>query len=315
MSTLYLKGASQHNDELELLLTDQLLAMGTGITAEPGSLAWCEAFALAKGFTAALNFIELMGNQLTATSMSVFADRFAQIYGIATQGTGLIPTNLPQIQTYVGLKQAVFGTPPNLAAVEQFIKVVLGLVYIDLEYVDQHVQALATAAPLNPGDVWFSPLSTLLVRVWQPRDNQDNLLMDTPTFLNTADSYKGFVIPWMPADIAVRNMHLVYPGADGYGSYASGLNVITGTAGTNVITGNFTTFVEDLFNVTLGYQMPIEVVDDNNVLQTYHVASLVSDTQLNTVETLQNNITSRRYRLLGIQMDVPYALDNLCFNQ
>lgn len=314
MTLLYLAGKASHNSDDELTLNDQLAGMGNAITSERGSLAWIEAFTISRAMTAALNFVELMGNQLSPTSMSVFADRFASIYNLQTQGTGDVPTNLNQIKLYVSLKEAVFGTPPTYSAVFQFISTILGQIFIDLEYIDIQVQSLATQAPLTVGKYWFSPLSTLLVRVWQPRDNQDNNLMSTADFLNTVDLYKSFVEPWLPADIAVRNLQLVYPGNDGYGSYATGLNVISATAGTNTISGISTTFVADLPNVPLGYLMPIEVIDDQNKLQTYHITNVLSDTLIVTQETIVNSITDRSYRLLGIWLDSPYCLDNEAFN-
>jgi hypothetical protein len=314
MANLFLSGSAEYNSTLELFLTDQLLGMGSAITSNEGSLAWCEAYALAKCFASALNFVELMGNQLSPNSMSIFADRFAAIYGIATQGNGLVPTNLPQIQTYVGLKEAVFGTLPTYAAVDQYITILLGQVFIDLEYIDQHTQTLSTAAPLTAGQFWLSALSTLLIRVWLPRDNQDNLLMNQSNFINISNSYKAFVQDWLPADIAIRNLQLQYNGNDGYGSYVLVENVISGTAGGNTLTGISTAFVNDLSNVALGYQMPIEVVDDLNTLQTYHIINVGSNTSITTLEPIVNNITNRTYRLLGIQMDKPFVLDNSCFN-
>jgi len=314
MSTLYLSGSAEHNSNLELFLTDQLLGMGSAISAEPGSLAWIEAFAIAKAFNAAFNFVELMGNQLSPTSLSIFADRFGAIYGIATQGNGIIPTNLPQIQTYVGLKEAVFGTLPNEAAVGRYISILLGQVFIDLEYVDPQIQSLATHAPVPATSFWFSPLSTLLVRVWRPRDNQDNYLMSESDFFNISNSYKNFVLPWMPADIATRNLELLYPGNDGYGGFALAKNVINSTAGSTTITGIFTAFTTDLANVALGFHMPIEVVDDTNAVHTYHVIDVIDDFTVTILEPIVNNITNRTYRLLGIQMDAPLALDNMCFN-
>lgn len=314
MSTLYLSGSAEHNSNLELFLTDQLLGMGTAISSAPGSLAWIEAFAIAKSFAAALNFVQLMGNQLSPTSLSIFADRFGAIYGIATQGNGLIPTNLPQIQTYIGLKEAVFGTLPNEASVHQYISILLGQVFLDLEYVDPQIQSIATHAPVPATSFWFSPLSTLLVRVWRPRDNQDNFLMSESDFFNISNSYKNFVLPWMPADIATRNLELLYPGNDGYGGYALVKNVVNATAGSNTITGIFTSFTTDLSNVALGFHMPIEVVDDNNTVQTYHVTNVANDFSVTVLEPVVHNITNRTYRLLGIQMDAELALDNMCFN-
>lgn len=314
MSNLFLSGSAEHNSNLELFLQDQLLAMGSAITSDQGSLAWMEAFAIAKALTASFNFVKLMSNQLSPDSLSIFADRFGAIYGIATQGNGLVPDNLPQIKTYVGLKLAVFGTIPNLAAVDKYIQVLLGNVFIDLEYIDPQEQQHATMAPTAPGAYWFSPLSTLLVRVWQPRDNEDHLLMTNNNFFVISNSYKNFVIPWLPADIAVRNEPLLYRGNDGYGSYATALNVINATAGSHTITGVATTFVEDLPNVPLGYLMPVEVVDDLGELHTYHVTNVNSETSITVEEVVVNNITNRTYRLLGIQMDVPFAADNMCFN-
>lgn len=315
MSLLYLAGKAEHNSDDELLLQDQLNTMGSAITAVPGSLAWCEAYAISRAMNGALNYIELMGNQLTPNSLSIFADRFAAIYGIATQGNGEVPTNLNKIQTYVGLKQAIIGTLPNLAAVTQYISILLGQVFIDLEYIDHNVQSLATMGPVADGYLWFSPLSTVLVRVWQPRDNRDNFLMSRADFINISNSYKSFAQSWLPADIAIRNLELLYPGNDGYGSYASGLNVVSSSASSHTITGVATTFINDCPNVPLGYQMPIEIVDDLNQRQTYHIITVNSNTQITTLEPIVNNITSRTYRLLGIQMDVPYALDNMCFNE
>jgi hypothetical protein len=60
--------------------------------------------------------------------------------------------------------------------------------------------------------------------------------------------------------------------------------------------------------------MPIEVVDDLNALQTYHIINVGSDTSITTLEPIVNNITNRTYRLLGIQMDKPFVLDNSFFN-
>src|SRR5260221_611753 len=124
MSNLFLSGSAEYNSNLELFLKDQLSAMGTAMSQDEGSLVWCEAFAIAKAFAAGLNFIQLMGNQLSPINLSIFGNRFANIYGIAAQGNGIVPTNISQIKTYVGLKEAEFGTPPTYSAVYQFISTV-----------------------------------------------------------------------------------------------------------------------------------------------------------------------------------------------
>ena len=324
--TLYLGGRGNHNDNAELLLNDQLAGMGSAITSLEGSLAWIEAYVISIALNSCLNTVQLLSNQFTPQNISVYADRWASIYGIGVLGNGIIPDNLAQIMLYMSLKEALFGSPPSLAATMQYIGAVLGIVaddgiFIDIEWAPE-VQYLATMQPLSH-TIWFSPLSVMYVRVWQPRDNQDNLLMPTNVFLNTVDSYKSFVQEWQPAYIAVRNMQLLYTGNNDknsstptYGSgYANGYNVISVSAGGTTVIGTNTTFTADLADVNaLGYQMPIEVVDDNNVLQTYLVSHVSTDTHLTISTVAQNNITNRTYRLLGIEMDSLYALDNMLFN-
>ena len=117
-------------------------------------------------------------------------------------------------------------------------------------------------------------------------------------------------------------MQLLYPGHNDqnssiptYGSgYANGYNVISISAGGSTITGTNTTFTTDLADVNAkGYMMPIEVVDDNNVLQTYLVTHVADDVSLTITPAARNNITNRTYRLLGIEMDSMYACDNMLF--
>ena len=184
---LYLGGRGNHNDNSELLLNDQLQAMGSAITTLEGSVAWVEAYVISIALNSCLNTVQLLSNQLTPDDISVYADRWATMYGIGILGNGIIPNNLAQIMLYMSLKQAEFGSPPSLAATIQYIGAVLGVVaqdgiFIDIEWAPE-VQYLATMAPPPINVQWFSPLSVMYVRVWQPRDNQDNLLMPNNVFL------------------------------------------------------------------------------------------------------------------------------------
>lgn len=314
MSLLYLSGRSEQNSNDELFLNDQLLGMGTSITSVTGSLAWIEAMVVARCFTASFNFVKLMSNQLTPDALSIFADRFAAIYGLATLGRGTIPTNLNQIQSYIALKEQTVGTPPTLSAVSNFISELIGQSFVGIEYVDPHVQSTATTGPVAPGQLWISPLNTILIRIWQPRDNQDNLLVSSADFINNSSNYMAVVQPWMPADVAIRNLQLSYSGASSLPNYALGNNVVSGAMNGTTITGVGTTFGSDFPMVALGYQMPIEVMGNDNKLYTYRVVSVQSDMSLTVATPIVSTFTARTYRILGIQMDAPNALDNMAFN-
>lgn len=330
MSQLYLSGQDELNSELDLLLKDNLASMGSAVTQEQGSLAWCEAYAISNCQMAALNFIRLLSNQFTPSEMTVYARRFAAIYGLNATGSGVIPTNLSQLQGTIALTQALFGTPNNFTNVSQYIQSILGQAFIDIEFAPE-IQYLATQGPLTTGQSWFSPLSIMFIRQWQPRDNQDHILMPTNVFLSATNAYQAFVQNWLPAYATVMNMQLQYSGNDGYGINSLGVqgnqadgyspygskNTITAHTGNNVIFGNGACgFVSDLAGVNAnGWQMPIEVVDDTGAIQTYHVTSVVNDNFILIKETILNPITNRSYRLLGIQMDSPYALDgSMLFN-
>jgi hypothetical protein len=322
-------GQSLDGSDLALMLDELLNSMGSAVTQEVGSLAWCEAYALAKCTSQALDFIRLVSNQLTPNNLNIYAGRMAAIYNLPVQGNGEIPSNLNFIKNTIALYQAQFGTPPNYANFFNFLAGALGFqlqnvvtsssyvlgsgIFIDIE--DAHeIQNLATGAvdgyiAGQEGYDWFSPLNAVLVRVWQPRDNNGNLLMPNQQFQNLVDSYKKFGEQWVPANIELRNMQLLYPGDDGSS------NTISITDGYSTITGTNTKFTTDLSGVNLnGWLMPIEVVADNNQLYTYHVNSVISDTECTIVETAFNTVTNRAYRILGIEMDVPYGMDVMLFN-
>jgi len=343
--SLYLGGSANHNSELDLILQDNLNSMGSAVTKNIGSLAWCEAYALAKTQMASLNFIRLISNQFVPATLSVYARRLAAIYNIPATGNNPIPDNLAQIQTQIGLVNALFGTPNSLVNVEQYIKATIGQCFIDLEFNGELQAPIAGAPlvyptlatpqnetiPLSAGQLWFSPLSILYVRVWQPRDNKDNLQMPTNIFLNTVDSYSNFVNEWIPATSVAVNMQLLYFGNDGYGINGSGVqgnmadgyspygsfNTVSATAGTNTITGNGATlFLTDLYGVNnYKFLMPIEIVDDLGVLQTYHITNVASNSVITTKETISNNISSRSYRLLGVECDTNYMADSALCHQ
>lgn len=332
MALLYLAGQSEKNSELDLLLADNLAGMGSAITSLPGTLAWCESMALANCQMAALNFVRLISNQLSPQTLSVYARRYATIYNLPAHGNDPIPSNLVSLQTTIALKNALFGTPNSFINVYQYISGVLGQIFIDLEQIFA-IQKLASGNSEPLTSYWFSPLSTILVREWQPRDNQDHLLMPTNVFLQTKDSYKSFVSNWLPTYGAVRNMQLMYAGNNGYGITSDGYNqfptstvptvqygstnTIFATAGNNYIQGNGgCNFIADFQGAILnGWAMPIEVVADDNKLYTYHINPAGMNTNIFlTVEQIAVTITNRSYRLLGVQMDVPYACDRQLLN-
>lgn len=328
-------GSQTQFGQLNLLLQDQLAAMGDYLTRDTGSLNWIECMVNARALYTAYQFVDLLSNQLLPSSASIFLNRWANIYNVS----GL--NSAQAIKNFIELKQAQFGTPPILANVNTYLTDTLGDIFINVQ-VAPELQQFASTGPVtgsdNANDVYYNtPLSKIFVYLWQPRDNQDNLLTPDNIFNPLVSSWLQYVNEWCPAGYEFIAMNLTNRGfQDGYGNdyngpnynnYADGYNVVSGTAGSEILTGVGTAFyqypvnpITNLpgqvgdFQISLnsgpGFNPPIQIVDDTNTLQTYYVASVQDNTHLTLTTPLINNITSRTYRCLGICWDTPGALDN-----
>lgn len=317
-------GTAMQQSDIAFLLQDQLNGMGDFMTQEVGSLNWCEAMTNARALQVAKQFITLFANQLSPNSATVFLNRWAQIYNTL----GL--SSPAAIENYVELKQSEFGTPPILHNLNNYMIDTLGPLFIDLEWTPE-LQPLATTNPTVQigidGYPYVAPLNNVMVYVWQPRNNQDALLVPNSIFGTTVESYRQVMEQWNPSYIRFITMNLTNRGfEDGYANnynglnfnnYLDGYNVVSGTAGSYTITGVGTAFllypdsqIGDFAGaVNEGYNPPIQVVDDGYALQTYYVASVQSNTQLTLTTPLVNNITNRTYRTLGFILDTNGILD------
>ena len=301
-------GSASQNCELDLILQDLLAGQGNALNTNIGSLVWCECYAKAVAFNAAIKFGRLMSNQLSPGSMSIFADRWAAIYGLS----GI--NNLEELQAIINIKQEEFGSVANVSNVKSIISDLLGQLFIDLEYLPMN-QDLATAGEnYNDEGLYNSPLSVLLVRVWQPRDNQNNLLVSTPQFISTVLQYKSILQNWLPAYVELRTEWLVNAG---HGM----INTISIAQGSNAVVGVGCTFNTDFAAVNVlrpgqeypNYQ-PLEVVDDNGNLQTYYVQNVSSNVHMTLLSPALAPVSGRTFRTLGISFDTPYCFDWQLYN-
>ena len=323
-------GSSFQYSDLNVILNDLLNGMGDYLDQQPGSLNWIECLVNAKGLAQDKAFITLMANQLSPSSSSVYLDDWSQIYNISS-----LQASPFQQQQYIEQKQAQFNTPPTLSNLISYFQKALGNIFIDLE-IRSELQNLATTDPTIQisldGYAYSSPLSTVMVYCWQPRDNQDNLLIPNNFFNQTVESYHPYIQAWNPAYLNFQTQILHNLGnQDGYGggyngnnfnNYIDGYNVISGTAGSLFMTGTNTTFkvypngnVGDIdISVNAGYTPPIQIVDDLGQIHTYYVLLSSSNTSLTLTTPLINNITNRTYRLLGCVTDVPGVSDSWLLN-
>ena len=318
-------GTSIKNSDVSFLLQDQLSAMGDFLTQEVGSLNWCEAYTNARSLAYDKQFITLMANQLSPNSASIFLNRWAQIYNT----TGLADPK--SIEDYIETKQVQFGTPPTLNNLKTYFQKALGEVFIDLEWAPE-LQQFATTDGYQQievdGYAYNAPLNKVYVYLWQPRDNQDNLLMTNAQFNSISESYHSIIEGWNPSYITFQTLNLTNRGnQDGYGggyngmsynNYLDGYNVVSAVAGGNTITGINTTFLSYPGNVIPGdfeesiaggFNPPIQIVDDAGEMHTYYISQVISNALMTTTTLIINNITNRTYRCLGCVLDTSGMTD------
>ena len=317
-------GSQSQFGQLNLLLTDSLNGMGDFLTQEEGSLNWCEALVNSRAINTAYQFLTLLSNQVSPESASIYLNRWANVFNCA----GLSDPNA--IENFIELKQAQFGTPASLSNMNIYLTNLLGSIFLNIQWAPE-LQQYATSNPFvqisEDGGTYNAPLQTVYVYVWQPRDNQDNLLMPTNQFNNTVSLWQKYVQEWCPSGFEFITLNLTNRGfQDGYGNnynglnynnYLDGYNVISGTAGSTTLTGVGTAFLlypngqigDFAISIDSGFTPPIQIVDDTNTLQTYYVLSVQSNTSLTLTTPLINNVTSRTYRCLGEILDQNGMLD------
>lgn len=314
-------GTSNGHGEIANFLQDCLAGMGDYLTKDVGTLAWCEANAYARLFQTAAQFIRLMNDQVNPATSSIYLDQWKTIYQVAS-------FNDMDASNYIQLIQSLVGTPPTISNIQRLLSYMLGNIFIDVEWAPE-LQPTATGVGGNlpnasNGYQYVSPLSTMYVRVWQPRDNQENILVPDAAYLPLVDTYQSILKLWLPTNYATRTYELRnFGNATGCAAvniltpqqcFLDGYNVISGSAGGTTITGINTTFQTDFYGFHHNYYPPLEVVDDTGALHTYYVANVSSPTSLTIASPLINAITSRSYRTLGVICDYPRMLDGASTN-
>ena len=148
---------------------------------------------------------------------------------------------------------------------------------------------------------WTSPLNTIKIRVWQPRDNQGNLLMSNSMFQQTVNTYQTFLTNYLPTYVNFQTFQYQNNTANNSGkmTFAAESIYVSG-AGTS-------------FTTTFTAGSSFEIVDDKNQLQTYVVSSVISNVAMILTTTTVNSATGLSYRSTGFFFDVSNNLDSQQF--
>jgi hypothetical protein len=300
-------GAGSQGSELDLILQDVLSGMGNFVAQNQGSLAWCEAYAKARMFDAALSTVRLLAQQSEPAMANISLPMWRDIFLNAPSGDD---TTLLQFIQQLTLQ---VGTPPTLSNVKNFLQGQLGKVFLTLEWIPLQNATFATFAPPATNQLWSSPVSNIMVHCWQPRDNEDNILLPQGVWVPTLNSWQNLVQNWVPANCFVYNVVPSNAGGDGYGNsnlYDGYNNPVTIVAGSQTVNSTLSsansTFETDFRSVytNLMTGQLLEIVDDNNQVQTYYVESVQSNTQLTLTTPAVSNCTARTYRTFGYRVGI-----------
>ncbi len=292
------RGGSQQNTEHELLLNDLNYDSGTGITATVGSIAWCENYAIAKALASSWMAVRTFKNQFFPTTMGVSIPEWEQTLGIIPPTGATISSR----QLAIAQKFNLLTEPPTKQQITDILNGLLSGIFIDVEFlpITLNLGSLPGGVTI-PGGVtlpsgnWLAPLYNVAIRIWQPRDKFNNLLMPNPQFNSLYRMFYSTLVNYLPAYSLFHPLQYQYQIA----------GTISASATSNTITGAGTTFTTQL-----AVGKTIEVVDDLGVLQTYTIATIINNTSLTIVGTTVNSLTGCFARKIGFFLDFAKNLDN-----
>lgn len=284
----------------ELTLKALNEARGTAYNTDPGSIVFYENYAYAKAIAASWEILAKFANQFQPHKISSFLDRWEKILSIFPNNN----LNYQQRLNVIAQKFVLWTKPPTIHNVSDIVRTLVPQIFIAIEVnaADDDKGSFPGGLNITGGvnliDGPFSNrVSQLKVRVWQPRDKDNNVLMPLTDFYNQVNIYQTFLDNYLPAYIGFDTFRFIHQ--------ISG--TVSGSTNTSSLTGSGTSFLTQL---SIGQE--IELVDDQNEVQSYTILNIIDNTHLTIVETLDNNSTNNFVRITGFFLDETSNLDNEC---
>ncbi len=278
-------------------------ARGTAYNVEQGSIVWCENLALAKSIAYIWQANRTLSLNFDPNHMFAFISRWEKILGI-------IPTsneNIIRKQALIAAHFTLFSKPPTPQNVEDLLRIIIPDIFIGVEFNDPlNNQGFYPGGLTVPGGVtladgpFTSYLNSINIRIWQPRNHDNQLLMTNAEFQNQRSVFFSFLNNYLPAYVSYRVKRFITQGP-GFINMTQGLTSVVGVGTT--------------FTTTFSAGKRFETVDNDGNVRTYTVNTITDNTHMTVDNILTFNNTNGYYRLLnGFILDIPQNLDNLLFN-
>jgi len=291
------------NSAFEAILESLNRARGSAYAAyEPtntDTAVYMENYAIAKALNNLWESNERLSNQFDPTRMGVFIDRWEAILGIPFDPE----SNTEQRKAIISAKLKILSNAPVHQAVADICEAYLGDMFVEIvnHTVDDDLGGVPGGATVPggvtlPDDLWFSPISICAIRSWQVRDKYNNYVYSEKEYVDRINKLSYVLDGFLPSYMLATTFRYLYQGA---GTVSTG-------AGYQLV-GVATTFLTDLEPGML-----IEIVDDNNEVQTFTIVTVDDNTHITTVE-LPGDITGCYYRIFGFFLDYTNNLNNLTF--
>lgn len=276
---------------------------GTGYDVSEGGIVWCENLALAKVIAYLWQANKTMTLNFDPQSMFSFINRWEKILNIQP----LSNQTIVERQRRIAVQFLLFSKPPTPQNVVDFLKLIIPRSFINVEYNNPlNNQGFFPGGLSVPGGVtladgpFMSYLNQIIIRIWQPRDHNNNLLMTNGEFQNQQKVFYTFLNNYLPTYVGYKALRF----------FTQGPGTITMTTGSSSVVGISTTFL-----TTFDPGDRFETVDDLGNVRTYTVSSVSDNTHLQVSNILTFNNTNGYYRINnGFFLDIPQNLDNLEMN-
>jgi hypothetical protein len=298
---------AEKGQAIETLLQSLNQELGTTYAAYfpegTNTIVWVENYTVAKAANDLWESNQRLVNQFDPNRMSVFIPRWETILGLVPGPNDSLTDRKKKIAD----KFSLWSSPPTFQGVSDHIKNIIGNIFVELEPGDV-TQGSVPGGAIVPGvttfpevdldgsALWFGLGNRLYVRVWQPRDHNDNILMPTSVFQETVKQAHSFLDDYLPTYVDFKVIRYVSKPA----------GTVTVAAGGTTLVGSGTSF-------TTLVATSWESVDDNGNLVTYKIASVTDNTHAVLSTAAPSSNTNGTLRIPGFILDDNNNLSNETF--
>lgn len=215
----YLRTGDQSNTVFETILANLNKARGTAYSSyqdeDTSSLVYVENLAYAKAIAEIYNTNERMKNQFDPNKMSFFVSRWNRIFGLTPD----YDDTLEQQKAVLALKFALLTKRSINVELENLCRAYLGIFFVEIIHDTSNTNqgsigpnefssplTISGGVTLPANTSWFSALSHIIIRCWQPRTYTGAILDNDSEYDRRITKLSTVLDNFLPAYVEVSFM-------------------------------------------------------------------------------------------------------------